>query len=173
MDIAFEGDEFSTLEVELDVSMGPWHPIEPDGLHNIFWLHRGPGGVGPWMGGVAGYVNLRGPGRDLIRTRHDLDVTDLADSRTFNVNSVVISEGDQLHVLYRYDPVGGEAFVEISRDDGTVWSGTDTPTTDLIRNNIQNTFYFYAGNETDISLAGPEVPSLGWTYSNLRVEFMQ
>ena len=173
MDLAFEGDEFSMMEVELDVTMGPWHPIEPDGLHNIFWLHRGPGGVGPWMGGVVGYVNLRGPGRDLIRTRHDLDVTDLADSRTFNVNNVVISEGDALHVLYRYNPVGGDAYVEVSRDDGTVWSGSDTPTTDLIRNNIQNTFYFYAGNETDISLAGPEVPSLGWTYANLRVEFMQ
>ena len=43
---------------------------------------------------------------------------------------------------------------------------------DTITPNLGNAD-FYAGNETDISLAGPEVPSLGWTYANLRVEFMQ
>ncbi len=173
MDLLFEGDVFSAMELEMDVTLGPWHPVEPDGLHNLFWLHRGPGGVGPWMGGVLGYVNLRGPNRNLIRSRHDLDVTDLADSRTFNVNSVAPSEGDVLHLFYRYDPIAGEVLVELTDQDGASWGGTDVPTTDLIRNDIQNTFYFYAGNETDISLAGPEVPTLGWTYANLRIEFME
>lgn len=165
------GAEYSVVEVTLDVTHGGWHPEEPAGLHNLFWLHRGTFENFTWVGGVLGYVNTRGPGIDIIRTRHDLDVMDLAQSQTFNVNNVVLQPDHTYRVFYRYDAAGGEVLVELTENGEVVASGTDVPTTDLVRNTEGGYFIWFA-NPTDTTQPGPEVPSLGWTYADLRVEFI-
>lgn len=168
--IALAGAEFSVVEVELDVAHGGWYPDDPGGLHNIFWLHRGQIGNFTWQGGVLGYVNTRGPGRDLVRTRHDMDTASLDDARNFNINNVVLEDATDYHVFYRYDAAAALVTVEISTGDMIVASGTDIPTAATIVNN-DNGFFIYFGNGTDVEQPGPEVPSLGWVFSDLRVEF--
>ena len=163
--------EYGAIEVELDVTHGGWYPDDPAGLHNIFWLHRGRWGDFTWMGGVAGYVNARGPGNNIIRTRHDLDVASLDDSRTFNINGVALQEDVTYHVFYRYDAVAGIVTVRITDDGEVVAEGTDPATTDLVRNNDGGFFIWFA-NGTDVEQPGPEVPSLGWSFADLRVEFV-
>jgi len=166
-----QADLFATIEVELDFVHGGWYADDPAGLHNIFWLQRGQVGNFTWAGGVAGYVNTRGPNTNIIRTRHDLDVTDLADSQTFNINGITLNEGSTYHVLYRLDTTRGEVLVELTEGADVIASGTDTPTTDAVRND-DNGFFIAFGNPTDVELPGPEVPSLGWSFSDLRVEFI-
>ncbi len=165
------GAEFSVVEVELDVVHSGWYPDDPGGLHNVFWLHRGQIGNFTWQGGVLGYVNARGPGRDLIRTRHDMDTPSLDDAHNFNINNVVLEEGTDYHWFYRYDTLADEVTVELSSDGAVIASGTDVPTAEAIVNN-DNGFFIYFGNGTDVELPGPEVPSLGWAFSDLRVEFI-
>lgn len=165
------GVDFHIVEVELEVTHGGWYPDDPAGLHNIFWLHRGTFDDFTWAGGVAGYVNARGPGNNVIRTRHDLDVLDLADSQTFNINGIALQPDHTYRVFYRYDTVAAEVLVEITEGDAIVAQGTDIPTTDLIRN-TQDNFFIWFANGTDVAAPGPEVPSLGWTFADLRVEFI-
>lgn len=163
--------DFRIVEVELSVTHGGWFPEDPAGLHNLFWLHRGTFDDFTWMGGVIGYVNARGPGTNVIRTRHDLDVTDLADSQTFNINGVSLQEGSTYRVFYRYDTDAAEVLVEITEGGEVVAQGTDVPTTDLVRNTDGSVFIYFA-NGTDVAAPGPEVPSLGWTFADLRVELI-
>ena len=137
----------------------------------MFWLHRGRRNDFTWLGGVLGYVNLRGPTTNIVRTRHDLDVTDLMQSQTFNVGGAMPVEGETYHVLYRYDAAAGEVLVRITHGADVIAEGTDVPTTDAVRN-TEGWFFIQFANETDVSLPGPEVPSLGWQFANLRVEFI-
>lgn len=169
--IALEGPEFSVVEVELDVTHSGWYSDDPGGLHNVFWLHRGQIGNFTWQGGVLGYVNARGPGRDLVRTRHDMDAPSLDEARNFNINNVVLDDGTEYHWFYRYDVSADTVTVELSSGGMIIASGTDGPTAASISNN-DGGFFIYFGNGTDVELPGPEVPSLGWAFSDLRVEFI-
>ena len=165
------GVDYRVVEVELEFDHTGWYPDDPAGLHNIFWLHRGTFADFTWVGGVVGYVNARGPGTNIIRTRHDLDVTDLANSRTFNINGVALADTHTYQVFYRYDTTANEVRVEIHEGDTLVAQGTDVPTTDLVRN-TEDSLFIWLGNGTDVEAPGPEVPSLGWRFRDLRVELM-
>ncbi len=163
--------EYGVVEVTLDVTHGGWFPDDPAGLHNLFWLHRGTFNDFTWVGGVLGYVNVRGPNTNIVRTRHDLDVADLADSQNFNINGISLQPDLTYTLFYRYDAAGGEVRVELTESGQMVAQGTDVPTTDLVRN-TEGGYFIYFANGTDVEQPGPEVPSLGWTYANLRVEFI-
>ncbi|MEM7160425.1 MAG: hypothetical protein AAF799_46740 [Myxococcota bacterium] len=165
------GVDYRVVEVQLEFDHTGWYPDDPAGLHNIFWLHRGTFADFTWVGGVVGYVNARGPGTNIIRTRHDLDVTDLADSRTFNINGVALADTHTYQVFYRYDTIAGEVLVEIHEGEMLVAQGTDVPTTDLVRN-TEDSLFIWLGNGTDVEAPGPEVPSLGWRFRDLRVELI-
>jgi hypothetical protein len=165
-----EGAEYAVVEVDLDVTISEWYPPDPEGLHNLFWLHRGRVGDFTWRGGVLGYVNLRGPNQNLVRTRHDLDAPRL-EQPVFNINGVALQPGHTYHVFYRYDTIAAEVLVRITEGATVVAEGTDVPTTDRVRNTDRGYFVYFA-NGTDVSAPGPEVPSLGWTYAALRVEFI-
>lgn len=83
----------------------------------------------------------------------------------------MLQPGHTYHVYYRYDTNAAEVLVRITEGDTVVAEGTDVPTTDRVRNTDRGYFIYFA-NGTDVDLPGPEVPSLGWTYADLRVEFI-
>ena len=140
-------------------------------MHNLFWLHRGRWSNFTWQGGAVGYVNVRGPAKNLVRIRHDLDHGD-PDSHTFNIGGVFLEPGHVYHVAYRYQPTIDSMNVVIDEAGTIVAQGHDTTTTDLVRNDDHG-FFIYFANDTDVSAPGPEVPSIGWSFADLHIAFVR
>ncbi len=156
---------FSRMEVTFDVTHGGWHGPDRAGLHNLIWIQRGRYGVPPrlfprWQGNIFGYLNARGPGRNLVHARTEATTKTtgarLEPGRTYRVRWV-----------YRNDRIE-----ETVTDRGTgrvVATIADRSPQTALRSPADGAFMLYFGNG-EPGAHGPEVPSFGWTWSDLTVE---
>jgi hypothetical protein len=140
----------------MDVANPAWHP-ESNQMHNVFWLNDGK-----WKGGVFGYLNIRGPGKNRLIARHD---TDPVNNNWLDIN---VRFNMQINKKYFIRYVYGQNanFVEV---DGVRY---DLPqgARPVMRRGPEPFFMRIGFHEEE---TGPERPSYGWLYENIEVEFVE
>ncbi len=154
--------EFNQLVVELDVTHGGWFARNPDGIHNFFYLTR----TGTYDGHTYGFITTRGPGRNFVRNEYTVDLP-RGQSQKFT-QPVVLVPGTTYRVRYVYDfPARRFTVVFTDLASGQVVVDFSGPVSRPIRTQ---------GGTWRISLSDLEaearVPSLGWTFNNLKVRFL-
>lgn len=170
-----DGLVFGRIDVEVDFVRGPWAASAPSGggMHNVFWLHRGDRG-NHWLDNNVGYLNFMGR-RDL-QAQTNLGITDPEVwTQDITARSVTTDEGASYHVAYSYDAEGRAYWLELSRAGSTVARAEDVPiNTEIVGRDSwsggSSHFFVEIGHHVwSPSSPGPEVATLGWTYSNLEV----
>jgi hypothetical protein len=162
---------FSRVTVRFDYTHGGWFPGAENHNHSLFWLHRGGIGHGwlGWFGHIYGYVNIFGPNRDELRNMISVNVTGPHANFKRPVQPQI---GSTYRVEYLYNGAAGH--YEAKMTDlatgaviGTVSGGTTGP----IRSEGGGLFAIYFGHENAHG-HGPERPSYGSVWRDLRVEFI-
>ncbi len=83
--------------------------------------------------------------------------------------SAFFEPGNTYHVQFEYSTLEGFYEATVTRDGQVVGTVRDVPTVNQIRTVGENWFVDFGHN---LEAAGPEVPTYGWTYSNLRVQWI-
>jgi hypothetical protein len=155
----------SRMVIDWDVTPGAWSKKNPSGAHALIWLHRGR-----FRSNTVANVNFFGPGKNRFRNNQNLDLPAL--SNTNGTAGMTLEKGRTYHFRYVYDAIAQTVEVTASlngrvlktiRMGGTASNHTITiPATGLVTELGHYSFQ-----------KGPEVATLGWRYSNLRVEMIQ
>jgi hypothetical protein len=149
---------FKKIVVELDVAPSGWWARNPDGVHNIFWLTR----RGKWRSDTVGYVNLFGPRRSLLKQMTNLDLPK-GEVRA-KTTRFAAQKGRVYHIVYTYDCTTG-LITTVVTEKGVPKASIEMRAT---ASKIQTKGGFY---QLWIGLEEKhdECPTIGWTYSNLRI----
>lgn len=162
---------FRKVILDMDFVHGGWSR-EPSKSHSLFWLHRG-GCCSPWPAwkdNLLGMANAWGPGKNQIRTVHDLDKPGYPSG--FG-GGAYLERGRRYHLRYVYDAAGGRITMTLSHRGKTLMTkATGGGTASAIRSGGSGKFMVYFGHE-DARGHGPERPTYGWKYENLRVELVR
>ena len=163
---------YGKVILDLDVTLGPWS-AEPSKMHSLFWLHRGACCWPKWSENIVGYANVHGPKSRQVRIEHALDHFIGPPSWiTPNFNGGFTFEtGKTYHFRYEYDAAGGQVRLTVYRGGQVVKEISTAATSSEIRPPASGKFMAYFGHEPG-GANGPEQPTYGWKYSNLRVEFV-
>jgi hypothetical protein len=153
------------MVIDWDVTVGPWSKKNPAGAHALLWIHRGR-----FRSNTVANVNFFGPRKNRFRNNQNLDLPAL--SNTNGTTGMTLEQGKTYHFRYVYDALVQSVVVTASlngrvlktiRMGGSVSHNTITiPASGLVTE-----LGHYSFQE------GPEVATLGWRYSNLRVEMIQ
>lgn len=168
---------FRKIILEVDVTHGGWNGKNPSGNHSIFWLHRGACCWPPWKENIVGFVNAFGPNKSFVRATHNVDYkgrTEYDKVQKFN-RGFRLTPGQTYRARYVYDAAGGKIRLTLSRNGKTVFNISGKPTASRIRSGPTGMFMVVFGHEPHPPgcNCGPEVPTYGWKYANLQVEFIQ
>lgn len=159
-DIPMPGNPvFSRIELDMDFTHGGWQT--PSSFnHAIVWLNRGT----RWRSNVFGYINAFGPGSNFVKLLTNVDLP--AGAVQTKQQGIVLVPGQTYHLSYVYDTNANRITVDISQNGQSLMTFTDVPTVNNIRTTENNWFVVF-GHE--IGAVGPELPTYGWEYANLRV----
>lgn len=163
---------YSKVILDLDVTFGNWS-AEPSKMHSLFWLHRGGCCWPKWSENIVGYANVHGPRSNQVRIEHALDHFIGPPSwhtPKFN-GGYVFETGKTYHFRYEYDAGGGQIRLAVSVGGNVVKEISTAATTSEIHPPASGKFMAYFGHEHG-GAHGPEQPTYGWKYSNLRVELV-
>ncbi len=175
-----DGLVFGRIDVELDVVRGAWasdHAEGTFGMHNVFWLHRGLRGQG-WLDNCVGYVNFTAASR--LRAESNLGITEGSGlwSDVLSASGAATAEGARHHVSYSYDAEEGRWWLRLSDAAGTSLAyGEGVARVDHIDGRSpyphgSSAFFLEIGHVPwTAGHDGPEVATLGWTYSAVEVRF--
>lgn len=171
---------FRRIVLDMDFTHGGWNQKTPEGNHSLFWLHRGACCWPQWAENIVGFVNLFGPQKNFVKAVHNLDYQGKGPHDTTENFSrgFKAAPGQTYHLRYDYDAAGGRIRLKISQRGKVVKEATAAATASRIRSGNSGVFMAYFGHEEPkgeclVKACGPEVPSYGWKYSNLRVEFIE
>lgn len=160
---------FRRIVVEVDVTPGGWRArSEKKTNHAVLWLNRGS----KWRGNVFGYVNLFGPTRPRVKMANNVGQpagTMLSQTRTWTAKP-----GRTYRFRYEYDAANGKVELTVSDAGKVVAQLAEQATVERIASDPHNDdaqpgFFIVFGHPADS--AGPEVPTYGWKYADLRVVF--
>jgi hypothetical protein len=153
---------YRQVKVTVDVRNGGWFSSLPDGIHNIFWLFNGD-----WRS-TLGYINVRGPGKNVMtalthagmsspdRPKAGLSMTP---GQTYTLEWVYNASGRQISTILR--SASGDVASSINQGAGRNVIASD------------GTFDLWVGNPDHRNEGYLEIPSIGWNYSNLHIEFIK
>lgn len=164
--------DFSKIVLELDVTPGPWYQREPQKMHNLFWIHRGGCCWPKYNANVIGYANAFGPGKggNQVKVTHNLGRA----KRPFPKlkQGFRLQQGVPYHLRYVYDAAADRISLKVFSRGKLLFETADRATVKKIRSDGSGQFMLYLGHTPHKrgSGAGPERPTFGWQYSNLRVE---
>lgn len=150
--------------VDLDFTPGPWNREKIPGNHAIAWVYRGK-----YRGNSVCNVNAFGPNKFTVKMNQNVDMP--AGATTSDERSLTFEQGKKYHLHYIYDAENETITAEIS-SGGTVLQtlhGTGTAENRILTipsTGVMAEFGHYPGQE------GPEIPSYGWAYANLRIEMV-
>lgn len=167
--------DFSKIVLELDVTPGPWDPREPQKMHNLFWLHRGGCCWPKYNANVIGYANAFGPGKggNQVKVTHNLGRS----KRPFPKlkQGFRLHQGTTYRLRYLYDAAAGRISLRVFSQGKLLFETTDRATVKKIRSDASGEFMVYLGHTPHKkgSGAGPERPTFGWQYANLKVELFR
>ncbi|MHC4704987.1 MAG: hypothetical protein ACYTFQ_30930, partial [Planctomycetota bacterium] len=156
-----DGRVFTKIVVDIDVTHGGWWANNPDGVHNLFWLTRN----GKWRSNTVGYVNLFGPGRNLLKQMTNLELA--RGEVQAKTSSFTAQKGHAYHVRYSYDCAAGRITTVVTENGNRKAQVQMEAAASEIRT-VGGFYQFWIGLEEKHN----ESPTAGWTYSNLRVEFV-
>ena len=172
-----DGLVFGRIEVELSFVRGPWAAAHPDGrlgMHNLFWVHRGTRGQ-DWLDNSVGYLNFTAASQ--LRLETNLGITDESVwSDVLSGSGCATEEGGRYHIHYVYDAEHHRWWFELTTESGEMVCGReDVPLLDRIdgtstgRRPASNFFVEIGHAVWTPDHDGPEVATLGWTYSDAEV----
>jgi hypothetical protein len=162
---------FHRVRVTVDYTHGSWgNP--PNSQHSLLWLHRGVWPSARWASNVHGYVNVWGPPGNRSRVMINAGRGNVYDG--FNGPGVQLQQGITYALEYIFDGAANQLRLFIrEKDTGAVVSQINGHTYGVpLRTDDTGFFFIYFGHE-DHSCCGPERPSYGASWANLRVEFQR
>lgn len=150
--------------VEVDFVPGPWNRERVPGNHAIIWVHRGK-----FRSNSVCNVNAFGPNKFTVKSNQNVDMP--AGTVTAEEMGLTLEQGKKYHLRYVYDAETLNVTTEILAE-GAVLKRMSMPGTASNRvltvpaTGLVVEFGHYPGQE------GPEIPSYGWSYSNLKIEMI-
>ena len=153
------------MVIECDFIPGPWNPEKVPGNHGIIWLYRGQ-----FRSNTIANVNAFGPNKHTIKMNQNVDLG--AQQVTNAEGGLQLQQGKRYHLRYVYDASTNQVTAEISQA-GTKLKTLTMPGTasghilSIHPPALNVEFGHYPGQH------GPEIPSWGWSYYDLRVEMFQ
>lgn len=162
-DIPMPGNpRFSRIVLDMDFTHGGWNVPSSDN-HGIVWLNRG----NVWRSNLFGYINAFGPNRNEIKLSINAGlppgaiVTESA--------GYVLQPGTTYHLNYDFNTNTNRITLTLSVAGTPVVSLREIPTVNNI-NTVNENWFVVFGHES--GAVGPEVPTYGWSYANLRVQWV-
>ena len=153
---------YERIHFEMDVKNGGWYASNKDGKHMLFWLVKNRNYY------MYGYANFEGPGKNDVIFRHGVAITHPEKIKI--TAPIAAQEGHTYHLEYTYDT--RQNFLKlIVSENGTVLATINgTPNTNVID--------FASGDVgiIDIGFDGSnpnEMPTYGWQYSNLKIQWLK
>lgn len=152
----------SRLIAEFDVTAGPWNPRLRSGSHGLMWLNRGR-----HRSNTVANVNALGPNKSLVKINQNLDLP--PKDVTVAKGALAFQQGGKYHARVVYDAAAKSVALTVSRD-GNVLKTLVFPATakgrviELHPNGLFADFGHYNNQHL------PEVSSLGWKYSDFKIE---
>lgn len=153
------------MVIECDFIPGPWNREKIPGNHAIIWLYRGK-----FRSNTVANVNAFGPNKYTIKMNQNVDLG--AGQVTSEEGGLQLEQGRRYHLRYTYDATSNQITAEISQAGSLLKTlrmpGTASGNILQVHPPALNVeFGHYPGQE------GPEIPSWGWSYYDLRVEMFQ
>jgi hypothetical protein len=152
----------SRLRLSVDVTVGPWYPADPDGKHLVYWF------VINKNRDMLGMLYFRGPTAYSALARHGVGLSHSQKPKIVTPFQGV--PGRTYRVVNDYDM--GRGVLTITVTDlltGDVMATlTGTPNVSKVTFKATDRLLVDMGFEEGVT--PDEVPSYGWTYSDVRVE---
>jgi hypothetical protein len=154
---------YSAMVAHVDVQVTGWNPRNVHGAHGVLYvvINRNK-----WL---LGNIFLRGPGKNNVTLRHGVCPQGCQKSKV--EKSIPIELGAVYSFDYRYDPANRTTDMTVTLHGQVVARIQDKPNVNKININ--------PGDKIVIGLSNPfpnsheEPSSLGWRYSNLRLQFIK
>jgi hypothetical protein len=155
---------FKKMIIDMEFVPGPWNREKIPGNHAIIWLYRGI-----FRGNTIANVNAFGPNKYTIKMNQNVDLG--AGQVTTQEVALQLQQGTRYHLHYIYNAVTNVITAEISSGGQTLKSMTMTGTAQggvltVSPPKLNVEFGHFPGQD------GPEIPSYGWSYYDLRVEMV-
>ncbi len=168
--IAVPGDkDFGNVIVDFDFFHGGWYGADPDENHSLFWLHRGACCWPKWKGNITSFANAFGPGKNQVKMISNMNLSGFNKSK--GQTNVSLQQGRTYHLHFEYNTNTGVSFLEITDGGNRVAYVTMSTTVSRLRPDSSAAWMIYFGHENAAG-HGPERPTYGWKYQDLRVEFI-
>jgi hypothetical protein len=160
---------FERIIVEVDVTHGGWRAQGGKKTnHAIFWLNRGR----KWRGNVLAYVNVFGPTRPRVKMANNIGQSPgVMSAQTDDWKAL---PGHTYRFRYVYDTGQGRVELTVKEGGKVVATLRDKINGSPISGRAHNDpapggFFIVFGHSA--GSPGPEVPTHGWTYANLKAVF--
>lgn len=152
------------MVVDMEFVPGPWNREKTPGNHALIWVYRGQ-----YRSNTVVNVNAFGPNKYTIKMNQNVDM--FPGDVTAQEVGLQLQQGTRYHLHYVYDAKNKLITTEIS-SGGQLLKSMSMPgtaqkgilTINAGRLNVE--FGHLAGQE------GPEIPSYGWSYYDLRIEMV-
>lgn len=152
---------YSAVKVHLEVQVGPWSTAAPTGAHGILYFVRNRNRD------MFANIFLRGPATSLMTLRHGFNQLHVDKAK---IDRSLVAQAGETYVFdYVYDTARKIITLQVTRDGLLV--------TDMLSVPNINQISILATDKILIGLSNPgtnpliEPASIGWKYSNLKVEF--
>lgn len=155
--------EYKKVRVQIEVTHGPWFAKRPDGIHNIFWLAQG---TNPDR---IGYINVRGPKRNLVYAVHHIGAPKTIDGRRL-AKVHPTHAGKTYHYDYTFDAANHRVEFVV-RDSSGRQLVREIDNTTFTRRIYTRTYQYLI--DFGLKDEAADAPTVGWKYSNLKVEFFR
>lgn len=152
------------VSAEFDIVAGPWNPRLKKGAHNLLFFHRGR-----FRSNTLANVNAFGPGNNKAKAAQNIDLP--AKYSTSTQFGFAFQQGQTYHIATIYDAKNKAVSFVISQNGTVLKTGRYDATARNRLLAVPGTgLVLEFGNYNNQAL--PEVSSLGWAFSNLRVEIL-
>jgi len=146
---------------DLDITAGPWNAKKPECAHNIAFFHRGK-----FRSNCFSNLNAFGPKKNWLKNNQNIDQP--AGVNTNNRIGFHFIQGTTYHINYVFDAINKLVHVIVQQ------GGHDVAHLDM-RATAENHILTIPATGPVLEMgnllqqAGCEVPSLGWSWANLRL----
>jgi hypothetical protein len=158
-------DTYKILRASLDVQVFDFNPINKGGAHGIFWV------VINNNKSLVGSTFLRGGGKNNFTLRHGVCPGRVCLKTKVEKSLPPLVPGTIFSFEYEYNTNTKTANLKVSQNGQPVGQIQDKAEV--------NNLFIYPGDTVLVGLSNPdpksrvEPPSLGWVYSNVRVELLK
>jgi hypothetical protein len=152
------------MVIDMEFVPGPWNREKIPGNHAIIWLYRGK-----FRSNTVANVNAFGPNKYTVKMNQNVDLG--PGQVTSQEMQLQLQQGQRYHLHYTYNAVTSQVSTEVSSNGKLLKSMSMTGTSQggillVGPPGLNAEFGHLPGQE------GPEIPSWGWSYYDLKVEMI-